>query len=107
MIYLNMNDLNENPFAKNTQVAPFSSATDAEIWQENNCHKCIKYECESKTEESAKCKLAFNLDLGYLDVKDFGKGYVWVNGRNLGRYWNAGPQTRLFCPGVWLKKGNN
>lgn len=43
----------------------------------------------------------------YLDVGLYGKGYLWVNGRNLGRYWNAGPQTRLFCPGAWLKKGNN
>ena len=32
------------------------------------------------------------------------KGYVWVNGHNLGRYWDVGPQKRLFCPGVWLKK---
>jgi hypothetical protein len=30
-----------------------------------------------------------------------------VNGRNLGRYWKKGPQTRVFCPGVWLKKGEN
>jgi beta-galactosidase len=43
----------------------------------------------------------------YLDVSLYGKGYVWINGKNLGRYWNAGPQGRLFCPGVWLKKGKN
>lgn len=35
------------------------------------------------------------------------KGYIWVNGRNLGRYWKKGPQTRVFCPGVWLKTGEN
>jgi beta-galactosidase GanA len=35
------------------------------------------------------------------------KGVIWVNGHNLGRYWNRGPQTRLFCPGAWLKKGEN
>lgn len=39
----------------------------------------------------------------YLNMKNFTKGYVWVNGRNLGRYWNKGPQFKLFCPGVWLK----
>lgn len=53
-------------------------------------------------------KGSFHLDKTgdvYLDVKSFGKGYVWINGRNLGRYWNIGPQTRLFCPGVWLNKG--
>lgn len=43
----------------------------------------------------------------YLDMSQFGKGYLWVNGRNLGRYWNVGPQYRLFCPGVWLREGVN
>jgi beta-galactosidase len=40
-------------------------------------------------------------------MEKYGKGYVWVNGRNLGRYWNVGPQQRLFCPGCWLKIGIN
>jgi beta-galactosidase GanA len=35
------------------------------------------------------------------------KGLVWVNGRNLGRYWKIGPQQRLYVPGVWLRKGRN
>lgn len=55
-------------------------------------------------------KGSFNVDVPgdtYLDVSAYGKGYLWVNGRNLGRYWNVGPQKRLFCPGVWLKKGQN
>ena len=41
----------------------------------------------------------------YINVKGYQKGYVWVNGRNLGRYWNIGPSQKVFCPGVWLKKG--
>ena len=32
---------------------------------------------------------------------------MFVNGINLGRYWNKGPQQKLFVPGVWLKKGEN
>ena len=40
-------------------------------------------------------------------MKNFKKGYVWVNGVNLGRYWNIGPSQKIFCPGVWLKKGEN
>jgi beta-galactosidase len=32
---------------------------------------------------------------------------VWVNGHNLGRYWNIGPQHRLYCPAGWLKRGAN
>ena len=43
----------------------------------------------------------------YIDMKDFTKGVVYVNGHNLGRYWNVGPQFRLYCPGVWLRKGAN
>lgn len=27
----------------------------------------------------------------YLDLSKWTKGYIWVNGRNLGRYWNLGP----------------
>lgn len=43
----------------------------------------------------------------YFDLTPFFKGYVWVNGQLLGRYWNVGPQHSLFCPGVWLKKEEN
>lgn len=42
----------------------------------------------------------------FINMKNFVKGYVWVNGRNLGRFWNKGPQFKLFCPGVWLKASN-
>ena len=41
-------------------------------------------------------------------MSNYGKGYLWINGNNLGRYWiDGGPQTRYFCPGAWLKKGEN
>lgn len=43
----------------------------------------------------------------YLDVSTWGKGMVWVNGYNIGRYWNIGPQQTLFMPGCWLRKGRN
>lgn len=43
----------------------------------------------------------------YLDMTNFKKGMVWVNGHNLGRYWEIGPQKRLYCPAPWLKKGEN
>jgi beta-galactosidase len=43
----------------------------------------------------------------FLDVRAFGKGFVWVNGHNLGRYWNIGPQQTMYVPGPWLKKGKN
>ena len=43
----------------------------------------------------------------YFDMTNFSKGVVWVNGHNLGRYWNKGPQQRLYCPATWLNKGKN
>lgn len=43
----------------------------------------------------------------FLDMHGWGKGIVFVNGINLGRYWKAGPQQTLYLPGCWLKKGKN
>lgn len=43
----------------------------------------------------------------YIDLSHYRKGNVWVNGHNLGRFWNRGPQLHLYCPAGWLKQGNN
>ena len=43
----------------------------------------------------------------FLDFSGWTKGCVFVNGRNLGRFWRIGPQQTLYLPGVWLKKGAN
>ena len=43
----------------------------------------------------------------FLDVRDWGKGCVWINGHNLGRYWDIGPQQTIYVPAPWLKKGKN
>ncbi len=43
----------------------------------------------------------------FLDLRGWGKGQVWLNGRNLGRHWCIGPQQTMYCPGVWLKRGAN
>lgn len=43
----------------------------------------------------------------FLDLRGWGKGYVWVNGHNLGRYWNIGPTQTMYLPGPWLKEGRN
>jgi len=55
-------------------------------------------------------KGTFNLkEVGdtYLDMSNWGKGLVWINGHNLGRYWQVGPQQTLYVPVEWLKKGTN
>jgi len=44
----------------------------------------------------------------FLDMRQWKKGVVWINGINLGRYWPAeGPQYDVYVPGCWLKKGEN
>jgi beta-galactosidase len=43
----------------------------------------------------------------FFDLSNYTKGVVWVNGHNLGRYWNIGPQTRLYCPASWMRQGMN
>ena len=36
------------------------------------------------------------------------KGVAWINGHNLGRYWEAlGPQHTLFVPAPFLEPGSN
>ncbi|RYD80186.1 MAG: beta-galactosidase [Sphingobacteriales bacterium] len=43
----------------------------------------------------------------YLDMTEWGKGIVWVNGHNLGKYWAIGPQQTLYVPKEWLNVGRN
>ncbi|MDT9687825.1 beta-galactosidase [Streptomyces sp. P9(2023)] len=35
------------------------------------------------------------------------RGFVWVNGFCLGRYWGVGPQESLYVPGPVLREGAN
>ncbi|SPP84483.1 beta-galactosidase isoform X1 [Drosophila guanche] len=44
----------------------------------------------------------------YLDMSGWGKGIVFLNGENLGRYWPlVGPQVTLYVPAPVLKVGLN
>lgn len=44
---------------------------------------------------------------GFLALPGWGKGFVWLNGRLLGRYWEVGPQVTLYAPGAWWRAGTN
>ncbi|MGN1161898.1 MAG: hypothetical protein ACI4SX_06600, partial [Candidatus Fimenecus sp.] len=50
-----------------------------------------------KTESKADC---------FVHLDGFEKGYVFVNGFNLGRFWAVGPQKSLYLPGALLKEEN-
>ncbi|NRQ36193.1 beta-galactosidase [Nonomuraea sp. NN258] len=43
----------------------------------------------------------------FLALPGWGKGYVWVNGFLLGRYWERGPQRTLYVPAPLLRSGAN
>jgi beta-galactosidase len=55
-------------------------------------------------------RAAFNIDKPrgtFLDMRNWGFGVVWVNGHNLGRYWDRGGLRSLFLPSHFLKAGAN
>lgn len=43
----------------------------------------------------------------FLDTAPWGKGFAYVNGFPLGRYWQVGPQRSLYVPGPALRDGVN
>lgn len=42
----------------------------------------------------------------FVHLDGFRKGCVYINGFNLGRYWEIGPQRALYLPGVLLREDN-
>lgn len=43
----------------------------------------------------------------FLELKGWGKGCAFINGFNLGRFWEIGPQKRLYVPGPLIRRGSN
>lgn len=43
----------------------------------------------------------------FLDVTGWTKGVAYINGFNLGRYWEVGPQSTLYIPAPLLREGRN
>lgn len=75
----------------------------------DNLDKLV-FTAEQPVENSVFYKGYFEID----DVKDtflkldnFTKGFVTINGFNIGRYWEVGPQVTLYVPASILKKGKN
>lgn len=79
--------------------------------------KMGRFASDNTTAKASKLKGApviyegtFNLDKTgdtFIDMENWGKGIIFINGINIGRYWKVGPQQTLYIPGVWLKKGEN
>lgn len=43
----------------------------------------------------------------FLSTRGCGKGSVWINGVNIGRYWSRGPQHTLYVPAPLVRAGAN
>ncbi|MBD2870852.1 beta-galactosidase [Paenibacillus sp. IB182493] len=43
----------------------------------------------------------------FLDMTGWTKGVIFINGFNLGRYWNKGPQSTYYVPAPLLRQGDN
>ncbi len=43
----------------------------------------------------------------FVSLDGFGKGVCFINGFCLGRFWEIGPQKRLYLPAPFLKAGEN
>ena len=51
--------------------------------------------------------LEMKINIWHSLFQGWGKGVVFVNGVNLGRYWSIGPQQTLYIPAPLLKTGVN
>ncbi|WNF26490.1 beta-galactosidase [Streptomyces sp. C11-1] len=47
------------------------------------------------------------VDHAGFELPGWTRGFAWVNGFCLGRYWSAGPQRTLYVPGPVLREGVN
>ncbi len=75
-----------------------------------NDHKGFSFKSRKPGSGPALSRGTFTLQEtgdSYLDMRTFGKGVAWINGHNLGRYWDIGPQQTLYIPAPWLKTGEN
>ncbi len=76
----------------------------------DNLEKLIFSDCEVE-ESSVFYKGTVTVDGKaedtFLRLDNFTKGFVTVNGFNLGRYWDIGPQKTLYVPASLLKEGEN
>ena len=70
------------------------------VWRFAIKHAFFKFEFDADFEDGTYTDT-------YLDFKGWGKGCVWVNGFNIGRFWDKGPQKTLYIPGPLLKHGKN
>ena len=70
----------------------------------------VVYSDTAEVQNAFFCKGHFNIKDKkdtFLRLDNFKKGFVMINGFNIGRYWEIGPQKTLYIPASLLKEGTN
>lgn len=70
----------------------------------------IDFDCGYSDNSPAFYRFEFTADEAcdtFLDTEGFGKGCAFINGFNLGRFWEIEPQKRLYIPAPLIRKGKN
>ena len=70
----------------------------------------VVYDSEDIEESSCFYKGTLTVDDvadTFMYLENFKKGFVLINGYNIGRYWEIGPQRSLYIPASLLKQGDN
>lgn len=76
----------------------------------NNLENLKFKEISEVTSTPTFYKATFEVDEAhdtFLKFEHLTKGFVTINGFNIGRYWNIGPQETLYVPAGLLKEGTN
>ncbi|MFD4259513.1 glycoside hydrolase family 35 protein [Streptomyces sp. NPDC058534] len=77
-------------------------------WAPPDLHRAVSAASPAGTAGFATARLTVSAPADtFLALPGFGKGFVWVNGTLLGRYWKIGPQTTLYVPAPLLRAGDN
>ena len=70
----------------------------------------LSYTAEKPAEKSLFYKGRFTVEKAndtFLMLQSFTKGFVTINGFNIGRFWEIGPQQTLYVPASILREGEN
>ena len=70
----------------------------------------LRYGPPAPTDQPAFHRATFEIDAPadtFIALDGWTKGVCWVNGFNLGRYWDMEPRRNLYLPGPLLKPGTN
>lgn len=70
----------------------------------------LSFAADTFSEKAAFYKGHFTINTPndtFMKLDNFTKGFVTVNGFNIGRYWEIGPQKTLYVPASILRQGEN